>query len=274
MVSLDVLSPTWALILARAPGVLAAAIIMGITILLARLATAGVNRALHGPLHNRTAVRLIERSVHWAIVGIGTLVALSMLGINVNAAIAGLGVSGVVIGLALQSVASNLVAGVILLLRRPFRIGDAVKIGETDGTVLEITTRDTTLRRWDGELAIIPNNTVYTSIITNYSNAPLRQRTLRLELEPERDVPATMAAIARAAAAVPGLAEGRAPTVYAEGRGARGMLLALRFWVDARAHDPLQVQSDVALAVERVLRQPTGTPGDQSGSPDDDRGAW
>jgi small-conductance mechanosensitive channel len=86
---------------------------------------------------------------------LGTVVALGQVNFDVTGFVAGLGVAGVTIGFALQDIARNFVAGIILLIRQPFDIGDAVEVGDYAGSVLDITTRDTVLKTWDGEMVIL-----------------------------------------------------------------------------------------------------------------------
>jgi len=243
----------WEGVVAKFPALVGAVVVLLVTLLVARLASRALKRALRARSERQGVVLLLQRLVRWSIIVVGVLTALSMLGVKITGAIAGLGVSGIVLGLALQDVAANFVAGIILLFRRAYKIGDAVSIAGVEGTVVDMTTRDTTIKRWDGELAILPNSTIFGSIITNYSEAPLRQRTIRYELNRMQDVPRVIEIIRTAAASVEGVAADRMPTVYAEGLGSIGITLALRFWVNTRVRGLLEVHSDVAVAVNAAL---------------------
>lgn len=243
----------WEGAIAKFPALVGAVVVLLVTVLVARLASRAVSRALRGRAERQAVVLFLQRLVRWSIIVVGVLTALSMLGANLTGAIAGLGISGVFVGLALQDVAANSVAGIILLFRRAYEIGDAVSIAGVEGSVVDMTTRDTTIKLWDGELAVLPNSTIFTSIITNYSKAPLRQRTIRFELNRMHDMPGVLETIRSAAASVEGVATDRAPAVYAEGLGSYGMVLALRFWVDTRVRGLLEVHSDVAVAVNAAL---------------------
>jgi len=268
----------WAELVARVPHLAAGVLVFGLTVLVASRAAAAVERLL-GRAHDRQAIApLVQRAVRWAILLAGGLVALTVARINVTGLIAGLGITGIVLGLALQDIARNFVAGVILLLRRPYRIGDAVSIAGIEGTVTDMNTRDTTIRRWDGEPAIVPNSTIYTGIIINYTQAPLRQRTIRLQVDRAQDLARTMEIMRQAAAETAGVVETPAPTVTAEGLDGQGMVLALRFWVDTRQAGLLEAHSQVALAVNAALaregiappvpvRQVRLAPGADAGSP-------
>ena len=77
--------------------------------------------------------------------------------------IAGLGITSVAIGFAFKDVLQNFFAGILILWRRPFIVGDEIKVGNYEGTVEEITTRSTRVKTYDGERAVLPNGDVYTN---------------------------------------------------------------------------------------------------------------
>ncbi|MGH9902826.1 MAG: mechanosensitive ion channel family protein, partial [Pyrinomonadaceae bacterium] len=95
------------------------------------------------------AVLLLSRVYYYGILIFGLLTALPATGLDVSALIAGLGLTGFALGFALKDVLSNLVAGIMLLLYRPFRIGDQIKMGEFEGTIVTIRMRDTLVRAYD-----------------------------------------------------------------------------------------------------------------------------
>jgi small-conductance mechanosensitive channel len=79
--------------------------------------------------------------------------------------VAGLGITSVAIGFAFKDILQNFFAGILILWRRPFRVGDQIRTNEYEGTVEEINTRSTRLRTYDGERAVLPNGEVYTRAI-------------------------------------------------------------------------------------------------------------
>jgi small conductance mechanosensitive channel len=91
--------------------------------------------------------------------------------------IAGLGITSVAIGFAFKDVLQNFFAGILILWRRPFVIGDEIKAGNYEGTVEDITTRSTRVKTYDGERAVLPNGQVYTNAVlvrTAYSSRRVR----------------------------------------------------------------------------------------------------
>lgn len=94
---------------------------------------------------------------------------LAQFGFDVVSIVAGLGIVGIAVGFAAQSTLSNFIAGITLLIERPFRIGDWVTINGQDGKVVKIALRTTWLRTRDNIFTMIPNDSVASSDIVNYS---------------------------------------------------------------------------------------------------------
>ena len=110
---------------------------------------------------------LISRAAGIAVYSIGVAVILAILGVSWTAIAAILGAATFGISLALQDVGRSFVNGVYLLIERPFRIGDRVRIGAAEGRVEEVGVRLTTLRTDAGDLIIVPNTVVFSNVIEN-----------------------------------------------------------------------------------------------------------
>ena len=106
---------------------------------------------------------------------IGFVVALSMLEINIGPLLAAIGAAGFIVGFALQGTLSNFAAGILILVYRPYDVGDLVDIGGTFGTVEAMTIVSTTLRKLDNQKVIVPNNMIWGDIITNVTGTSKRR---------------------------------------------------------------------------------------------------
>lgn len=106
---------------------------------------------------------------------IGFVVALSMLGINIGPLLAAIGAAGFIVGFALQGTLSNFAAGILILVYRPYDVGDLVDISGTFGTVEAMTIVSTTLRTLDNQKVIVPNNKIWGDIITNATGTSKRR---------------------------------------------------------------------------------------------------
>jgi small conductance mechanosensitive channel len=118
-------------------------------------------------------VLLLSRVYYYGILIFGIVTALGAAGLNVSALVTGLGLTGFALGFALKDVLSNLLSGIMLLLYRPFNIGDHIRMGEYEGTIETIRMRDTLVRAADGRLIVIPNTKLITDVVVN--NTHVRQ---------------------------------------------------------------------------------------------------
>ncbi len=124
-------------------------------------------------------VRLfIARAAKYVIMILVFVAVLAQFGVQTTSIIAALGAAGLAIGLALQGTLANIAAGIMLLVLRPFNVGDYVDAGGVGGTVEVIGLFVTQLRTADGVFIMAPNNQLWNSVITNYS----RNNTRRMEL--------------------------------------------------------------------------------------------
>ncbi|MDX1420483.1 MAG: mechanosensitive ion channel family protein [Rubricoccaceae bacterium] len=113
--------------------------------------------------------QLILRALRVIVFSFAAITVLGQLGINVTALVAGLGIAGIALGFAAQDTIQNFIAGVTILLDRPFRVGDNIELQETFGTVEEITLRSTRVRTLNNEIAILPNAKVIEEKIINHT---------------------------------------------------------------------------------------------------------
>ena len=144
-------------------------IIVLLTVVIAHWVGAWVRRAaIAGRVYAEVAT-LVSRAATLAVYAIGGTVILAIVGTSWTAIAAVLGAATFGISLALQDVGRGFVNGVYILVERPFRIGDHVRVGVAEGRVEEVGVRLTTLRTAAGDRIIVPNTVVFSSIIENSS---------------------------------------------------------------------------------------------------------
>lgn len=129
---------------------------------------------IRGALHRSRRIdagvqQLILRAARLSVLSFAVIMVLDQVGINVTALIAGLGIAGLALGFAAQDTVQNLIAGVTILLDRPFHVGDNIELHDTFGTVEEITLRTTRVRTLDNQMAILPNSNVISDKLINHS---------------------------------------------------------------------------------------------------------
>ncbi|MEM7144100.1 MAG: mechanosensitive ion channel family protein [Verrucomicrobiota bacterium] len=117
----------------------------------------------------------INNTVRRTVLFIGILVALSSIGVNISALLALIGGSAFIIGFALQDTLGNFAAGLMVLIYRPFDVGDVVDVGGVSGKVDKVSLVSTTIRTFDNKVVLVPNKKVWGEVITN-SSASARRR--------------------------------------------------------------------------------------------------
>ena len=135
---------------------------------LARLVSYWVERAMTRAHIESTVTRFVANMSHIVLVAVVVIMALSRLGIPTTSLLAVLGAAGLAVGLALQGSLSNLAAGLLLIIFRPFRTGDFIGAAGVQGTVQEVHILTTTLHTIDNLRLIVPNSQITSSIITNF----------------------------------------------------------------------------------------------------------
>jgi small conductance mechanosensitive channel len=147
------------------------AIASGVAVIVGFWLGALLLQAVTGRLSRRAGLEeaglatLVTALVFWAVLGFGLVTGFGTMGINVSALVASLGLTGFALGFALRDAISNLLAGVLILLYRPFRVGDHIKVAGLEGRVIALDLRYTTIQD-KGARHLIPNQTLYTNPVT------------------------------------------------------------------------------------------------------------
>ena len=124
--------------------------------------------------------RLLQRALKVVVFIFGIFAILEAFGLPVASLIAGMGIGGLVISLAAQDTASNLIAGLVIIIEHPFAIGDWIITSQAEGTVEDITFRSTKIRTLENTLAIVPNSVISAEMITNGSERKKRMEEFKV----------------------------------------------------------------------------------------------
>ncbi len=197
----------------------------------------------------RTLVRNLITVTTYVVAVISALV---VYGVNVAVILTAAGVGTVAIGLAFQDLLRNVLAGIWLLLEQPFRLGDTITVLDQTGAVQNITLRTTTLRTGIGELAILPNLTVFTGIVINKTHYDTRRLTVGVRIPVESDLTELMQRARAAVETVPGI-ETQPALVFEPTLDREVPLLQCHFWVDRREQDLDAVTAAVAERLWAVV---------------------
>jgi len=193
----------------------------------------------------------LRNLIYGVLVVLLVVTALGVLGVPSAPLVAALGTAGLAIGLALQGSLSNLAWGVLLVLFRPFRVGDYVSAGGSEGTVQSINLMHTQLILPDNREAILPNAKIGGDVVVNYNRRGTRRFELKLGIAYRDDADQVMAAIMQLMASDPRILPEPAPGVWIEGLAAQTVNLVLRGWT--RSGDNWGAQTDLLRAIKQRI---------------------
>jgi small conductance mechanosensitive channel len=122
-------------------------------------------------------IKTLDKLLDYLFIIVGIVITLALLRLTnlLYSALTAAGVVGIMLGFAVKDVASNFVAGIFILIDQHFAVGDAIKIGEYSGTVTDVSLRTTTIAAFDGTVVTIPNSSVATTPVINYSIETVRR---------------------------------------------------------------------------------------------------
>jgi small conductance mechanosensitive channel len=135
--------------------------------------------------------RMVVSIVRNLIIILGVLIALSQIGISLGPLLAGLGVAGFVIGFALQDSLSNFAAGMMILMYRPFDVGDLIEAGGVTGKVSKMSLVNTTILTVDNQTIVVPNNKIWGDVVRNVTAQTMRRVDMMFGISYTDDIPKT-----------------------------------------------------------------------------------
>lgn len=194
------------------------------------------------------------RFVGYLVFFLGGAAALQTLGINATTLAAFGAAVGVGIGFGLQDLVKNFVAGLVILIERPFQVGDRIEIDHVSAQVAEVRSRATVLRTNDDVHLIVPNSKLTSETVVNRSYArPLYRGRVPVGVAYGADPRAVERALLEAAGAVPGVLTDPAASVRFRAFGANAMDFELLCWTNSMLHHPGRFISDLNFQVHEAL---------------------
>jgi len=213
----------------------------------ARLANL-VQRALQRASVDITLIGFLRKVVYGLLIAVLVVIALNMAGVSTAPLVAALGAAGLAIGLALQGSLSNLAWGVLLVIFRPFRVGDFVTAGGIDGTVESINLMHTMLVLPDGREAIVPNGKVGSDAILNYNRRGTRRFDFTVRIGFKDDIGAAMVEIRHLFEQDDRILKDPAPGVWTSELSESSVDLIVRAWT--RSDDMWAAKTDLLRAIK------------------------
>ncbi len=199
---------------------------------------------------------VLGRLSHGLIIFIGLLIALviAIPGFTPGQLISILGLSSVAIGFAFRDILQNFLAGILLLLSEPFRIGDQIVVGDFEGTVENIQTRATFIKTYDGRRIVIPNSNLFTNSVTVNTAHEKRRLQYDIGIGYGDDIAHAKRILLNAVSEIPEVLDDPAPDALVVKLADSSVNIRLRWWVQPpRQMDILQSQDIVLEKVTNTL---------------------
>ncbi len=214
------------------------------------------NRVLtHTPLTHSQQYALARVS-SYLIFTLGLVIGLESLGLNLNSLVVIGGALGIGIGLGLQPIVTNFVAGLILLLEQPIRLGDRIEVGETYGDVVRMQGRSTWVRTNDNVVIIVPNSEFINHRVTNWTANDTRVRiNMPVGVSYDADPAEVRRILVEIAAKHAEVLENPAPEVVFTEFGDSSLNFELRVWTERRVQTPKVLKSDLYFAIFAAFRE-------------------
>ena len=233
---------------------------LALLILLLIMVAGWLKKWLVGRLLSRTKLDASGRQAvgalfHYSVVLLGLLVILQTSGIDLTALSVAAGGLGIGIGFGLQNIANNLVSGLIVLLERPVKIGDRIEVAGTEGQVVEIRARSTTVLTNDNIAIIIPNSRFITEEVVNWSYSDPRVRfRIPVPVGYDSDVRLVEKLLLDVARDNPDVLDDPAPVVRFLEFGDSGLQFELRAWTTTLIQRKGKLVSDLNFAILAAFR--------------------
>lgn len=244
----------------RLPYVAIAIVVFMLFALVARLVRSSARAFARRRQRRHNLGLVLGRLAYGAIMFVGLLTALviAVPGFTPGQLISVLGLSSVAIGFAFRDILQNFLAGILLLLSEPFRIGDQIVAGGFEGTVEEIQTRATFIRTYDGRRVVIPNSTLFTDPVT--VNTALDQRRLEYDvgIGYGDDIGGAKSIMLGALRGAAGVLPDPAPEALVVDLAGSAVNIRLRWWVKPPRQYDVLASRDVALERVKAALQKAG----------------
>ncbi|TWF56890.1 mechanosensitive ion channel family protein [Neorhizobium alkalisoli] len=212
---------------------------------MSRWAHNGLSR-IHGI--DATLSQFFSNIIRYAILVLVVVMVLGQFGVQTASVLAALGAIGLAVGLALQGTLQNIAAGIMLLVLRPFRVGESIETGSVTGTVVDVGLFATELRTADGVYRLAPNSTLWNVPVTNYSRLKTRRHEISVSIPADANLAEAQTKLTAVATGDNRVQKDPAPSAYVADFDAGSTKMTLRYWT--KSHDWWSASRDLTKAVK------------------------
>lgn len=246
------------IVISHIPNFIVAVIIAIIFSILARFLGSMMRNLLRRSLDSNQIADLMASIFKMIILCVGLFVALDFVGLKgtVTSLLAGAGIVGLAIGFAFQDMTENLIAGIAMGIRKPFKTGDVIKTDDVFGTVKAINLRNTLVENFYGQLNLVPNKILFRNVLRNYSTLGVRRIEVPVGISYGDDPEHAAEVIVKKINEFDFVIKQDETAVYASGFGDSNVNLLVWFWINYPGEaDFMTVRHKAIVAVKQALAE-------------------
>lgn len=237
------------------PRLTAALLALVVTLFVAKLAARGAAGLLEKADKRRSLVDLSRQLAKIGVwlVGVTVAATIAFPSLTPGQLVGVIGLGSVAIGFAFKDIFENFFAGILILWRFPFEIGDLIECEDIEGKVEDVTIRMTMIRQTDGQLVIVPNSLLFKNPVTVRTAQPLRRARVICSVAYGEDLDEARAVIEKAVKRCQSVEKDQPIQVFAEEFADSSINFDVRWWTDSGAGELRESRGEVIMAIKRAL---------------------
>jgi len=253
--ALALIEDSFAQFLANLPSLIMAIIILFLFYRLSHPAAKLVQTSLEKAKRSDSLQLIFGRLTRWSVVFLGVMFAamVALPGFSPDELLSLLGVGSVAIGFAFRDILQNFLAGILILLTEPFKIGDQIIVGDYEGTVEDIQIRASYLKTYDGRRVVIPNSDLFTDSVTVNTAYQNRRSEYSIGIGYEDDIASAQQLCLDVLSSIDDVLDQPAPDTIMTEMGDSAVVFNVRWWTNSRKADVLKVQDKVLRDIKNRL---------------------
>lgn len=243
-------------VISHIPNFIVAVMIAIVFSILARFLGSMMRNLLRRSLDSKQIADLMASIFKVLILCVGLFIALDFMGLKgtVTSLLAGAGIVGLAIGFAFQDMTENLIAGIAMGTRKPFKTGDVIKTDDVFGTVKSINLRNTLVENFYGQLILVPNKILFRNVLRNYSTLGVRRIEVPVGISYADDPEQAAEVIVKKINEFDFVIKQEETAVYADSFGDSSVNLLVWFWIKYPSEaDYMTVRHKAIVAVKQAL---------------------
>ncbi|TKB45959.1 mechanosensitive ion channel family protein [Thalassotalea mangrovi] len=240
------------------PNIVIAILMLVVFLLLAKWISQWLTSLFQRIFESSQVAGLVAGMIRIFIAAVGVFFALDIMGLSkaVASLLAGAGIIGLAIGFAFKDMTENLIAGVVMGIRKPFRVGDVIQAGDTFGTVKQINLRNTLIKNLYGQLTYVPNKVVFVNELINFSTNHIRRVEVPVGISYADDIETARSVLIDAINDIKGVIKQDETDVFAHEFADSSINLLVWFWI--KYPDELhfvQMRHKAIVVIHKTLEQ-------------------